>query len=107
MTIVVSARDDQVTARSKKHVEDKVLKLGKYFDGIQKGEAGLGRSGHDAKVELIISVGRGKRIVCSSEAKELYTALDLVLDKAEAQLTKHKERLKAHRTPRPLKAEED
>jgi len=106
MTIVVTGRDDQVTSRSKQHVEEKLQKLSKFFNGIQKVEAILGRSGQDAEVELVISVARVPPIVCRSHAKELYTALDLVLDKAETQLTKHKERLKAHRTQRPQEIDE-
>lgn len=96
-TIVVIGRDPQVTSRSRKHAEEKLSKLEKYFDSIGKIEAILGHSGDEAEVELVISVPRHKTIVCHSRAKAFHAAIDLVLDKAEAQLTKHKERLKGHR----------
>lgn len=96
-TIVVTSRDAQVTAKNREHAEDKISKLEKYFDGIGRIEAVLGHTGDVADVELVITVPRGKPIVCHSQAKELYAAIDLALDKAEAQLTKFKEKLKAHR----------
>ena len=105
-TIVVTGRDDQISSRSKQHTEEKLTKLEKYFDGIGKIEAVLGHSGADAEVELVISVGHGKTVVCRSQARELYTAVDMVLDKAETQLTRHKERLKSHRDQRLSKSQE-
>ncbi len=100
--IIVTGRDGQVTARNREHADDKIQKLERYFDGISKIEAILGHSGAQANVELVISVPRGKPIVCHSEAKDLYAAIDLVVDKAEIQLTKFKERLKDHKVPRDL-----
>jgi putative sigma-54 modulation protein len=97
-TIIVTGRDGHVTAKNREHAEDKITKLEKYFDGIGKIEAILGHSGDAAAVELVISVRKGNPIVCHSQAKDLYAAIDLVLDKAEAQLTKFKERRKAHKS---------
>jgi ribosome hibernation promoting factor len=96
-TIVVKGRDSQITSGNKQHAEEKIAKLEKYFDGIEKIEAILGHSGVVADVELVISVRRGNPIVCHSRDKDLYAAIDIALDKAEVQLTKHKERLKTHK----------
>jgi putative sigma-54 modulation protein len=95
--IIVTGRDSEVSSVNKAHAEDKIAKLERYFDGIQKIEAILGHSGDQADVELVISVRRAKPIVCHSHAKDLYAAIDMVLDKAEIQLTKLKERVKAHK----------
>jgi putative sigma-54 modulation protein len=96
-TIVVAGRDERVTSRNKIHAEEKIAKLERYFDGIEKIEAVIGHTGDDAVVELIISVRRAKPIICQSQSKDLYAAIDKVIDKAEAQLTKFKERRKAHK----------
>ncbi len=98
--IVVTGRDGQVTSRNREHAEDKITKLERYFDGINRIEAILSHSGDVAKAELVITVPRGRPIVCHSEAKDLYAAIDLVVDKAEIQLTKFKERLKDHKASR-------
>ena len=99
-SIVVTGRGERVTSRNKDHAEAKISKLERYFDGIVKIEAILGHAGDDASVELIISVRRAKPIVCHSRAKDLYAAIDMVIDKAESQLTKFKERRKAHKGER-------
>jgi len=96
-TIVVTGRDAQVTSRNKERAEEKIAKLEKYFNRIGKIEVLLGHSGDSAEVELVISIKRSNPIVCHSRAKDLYAAIDLVLDKAEAQLTKRKEKLKTHK----------
>ena len=98
--IIVTGRDGQVTSRNREHAEDKIKKLERYFDRINRIEAILSHSGDVAKAELVITVPRGQPIVCHSEAKELYAAIDLVVDKAEIQLTKFKERLKDHKALR-------
>jgi putative sigma-54 modulation protein len=95
--IIVTGRDAQVSSTNKSHAEEKIAKLDRYFNGVQKIEAVLGHSGDQADVELVISVRRAKPIICHSRAKDLYAAIDLVIDKAEAQLTKLKERVKAHK----------
>ena len=105
-TIVVTGKDAQIGSRSKQHAEEKLAKLERYYDGINRIEAILGHVGDEAEVELVIKIPRGKPIICRSRAKELYTAIDLVLDKAETQLTKHKERLKNHRATRPVASED-
>jgi putative sigma-54 modulation protein len=96
-TIIVTGRDAQVSSTNKLHAEEKITKLDRYFNGVQKIEAVLGRSGDQADVELVISVRRSKPIICHSRAKDLYAAIDMVIDKAEVQLTKLKERVKAHK----------
>lgn len=94
--IVVTGRDGQISAKNREHAEAKIERLERYFDGIEKIEAVLGHSGDEAAVEVIISVRKGRPIVCHSSAKDLYAAIDRVLDKAEGLLTKFKEKLKAH-----------
>ncbi len=100
-TIVVTGRDSEVTSRNKQHAEDKLAKLERYYNGITKIEAVLGHQADGAEAELVISVRRRKAIVCHGKAKELYAAIDVVLDKAEGQLTKFKERTQDQRTRTP------
>ena len=99
-TITVTGRDAQVSSRNKEHAEEKLSRLAKYFNGIGSIEAVLGHSGDEAEVEVVITIPRGSPIVCHSRARDLYAAIDLVLDKAEIQLTKHKERLKDRKSPK-------
>ncbi len=99
-TIVVTWRDSEVTSRNKQHAEEKLAKLERYYNGITKIEAVLGHVSDGAEAELVISVRKRRPIVCHSKAKELYAAIDIVLDKAEGQLTRFKERTRDQRTKR-------
>ena len=95
--IVVKGRGDKITARHKKHAEEKFRKLSRYFNGIVKMEAVLQNGSGEARAELLISVKGGKTLVSQTRSKELYAAIDLLLDKAEVQLTRYKEKLRTHK----------
>jgi putative sigma-54 modulation protein len=100
VSIIVTGRSEKGTSRDKTHAEEKIQKLEKYFNGITRIEIILqkNKATELAEVELVISIKRGSQIVCRSSDKDLYTAIDLVLDKAEIQLTRHKEKLRERRT---------
>lgn len=102
--IVVTGRDSNVTTRHKQHTEEKLAKLERYYNGVTKIEAILSHAAEGCEAELVISIRRGNPIICHSQAKELYAAVDACLDKAESQLTKHKERQKNHRGERAADA---
>lgn len=93
-TVVVTGRDDRVTSRHKAHTQEKIAKLERYFDGIVKIEAILDHVPEGGEAEIVISVSGGNHLVCHAKGKDLYAAVDLVLDKAEKRLTRHKEKLK-------------
>jgi len=90
-------KGSEVTSRNKRHAEEKLSKLTRYHGGITRIAAVLERSGEDAEIEVVVSLKRGNPVVCSSRAKDLYSAIDLVLDKAEGRLTRYKERHKDRR----------
>jgi putative sigma-54 modulation protein len=96
-SIVVTGRDDSVTTLHKQHAQAKIAKLERYFDGIVKIETILGHGRGEAEVEVVLSVRGGNPLVCHARAKDLYAAIDIVLDKAEAQLTRHKEKLQSRK----------
>jgi len=100
--IVVTARDPSITTGMKRHAREKVEKLGRYFDGTNHVEVVLDREGEQSQVELIIAVPRGGTIVCHSRDADLYAAIDTVLDKAEKQLTRFKEKIKDRRGSRRI-----
>ncbi len=98
--IVVIGKSERITSIDKTHAEEKIEKLEKYFNGITRIEIVLDKTAEMAEVELVISVKRGSQIVCRTADKDLYAAIDLVLDKAEIQLTRHKEKVRHRRVRR-------
>ncbi|MGE3165837.1 MAG: ribosome-associated translation inhibitor RaiA [Planctomycetota bacterium] len=103
MNTVVTARGFELSSVDREYVERKVEKLVRYFDGIQKLEVVLGPEGQRMRAEAILSIVRGETIVCHVDHDQLRAAVDLVVDKAENAVTRHKERLRGHRgsTPEP------
>src|SRR5262245_41955083 len=102
VNILVTGRGERFTSRDRKHAEEKIHKLEKYFNGMTRIEIILQKVAEMAEVELVISVKRGSQIVCHARDKDLYAAVDLVLDKAEIQLTRHKEKVRHRRTGREV-----
>ena len=96
-SISVTGKGSEVTSRNKRHAEEKLSKLTRYHGGITRIAAVLDQSTEGAEVELVVSLKRGNPVVCHTRSKDLYSAIDLVLDKAEGQLTRYKERHKDRR----------
>jgi putative sigma-54 modulation protein len=92
--VLVTFRHTEPTDALKKYVEEKVARIGKYFRrplhahvvlSIDSGER------HVAEVELN---AHGTIIQGKEETQDLYSAIDLVMDKVERQITKLKEKTK-------------
>ena len=96
MQITVTGRHPGITSHVREYAEKKASRLERFFDGTQAVEVIMGREGDQCSVELVISAS-GRKIVSESQEPDLYAAIDLVLDKAEKQLIRYKEKLKEHR----------
>lgn len=98
MKIEITGRHMQISEPVRSYANEKAGKLERYFDRIQRLQIILDSEAEDRhKVEMVISVGNGATLVSHSNDSSLFAAIDLVLDKAERQLTRHKEKLKDHR----------
>ena len=101
MDIKVVARHGELSQDLRSYAEDKMTKLERYFEGIHwvtvtlddqpEGEDKESGSGHGRRPRRDAG-GRGRGpTICTR-------AIDSVMDKAEHQLTKFKEKLKGHRS---------
>ena len=81
--IVVTARDSRITASQRRYLGDKLIGLGKYFDGINKVEAVLEQSATLVDLSLRISVPGGRLLVCSARGKKIYQVVNLACARAE------------------------
>ncbi len=97
MSTQITVRDDSISKSSKRYAEEKVDKLNKFFDGIQSIEVILDTEGPQHRAEIVIAIVKGERLVSSIVHDQMNAAIDLVLDKAERVLVKHKEKVKEHR----------
>ena len=109
MQIIIKGKQTEVQPRLREHIERKVQKLSRLVGSNARIEVTVSeektRSYHDRyTVQLAIS-NNSHPIHSEVSATNANMALDLVLDKATAQLGRHKDRqtsLRRHRTP-PVK----
>ncbi len=108
MQIIVTGRHLDMTDELKAHVSKKLERLSRFYDRVESIEAVLDREGEVPIVEALVSAERGIRFVARESNVDLYSALDMVVDKLSRQLTKHKERFRnrKHQSRRPDKSPE-
>ena len=85
----------EVTDAIREYIEEKIGKLDKYFENPEELTANvlIRTSGINQKVEVTIPIK--KAILRAEDAnKDLYAAIDLVLDKLERQIRKNKTRMR-------------
>ncbi|CAB5500562.1 Ribosome hibernation promoting factor Hpf [uncultured Gammaproteobacteria bacterium] len=96
MQLSISGHHLDVTEAIKQHAEEKLSKIKQHFDrlininmilevekGVQKAEATIHVSGAD--------------LFAKSESDDMYVSIDQLVNKLDAQVRKHKEKLNNHR----------
>ncbi|WP_100550441.1 ribosome hibernation-promoting factor, HPF/YfiA family [Caedibacter taeniospiralis] len=100
MQIQITGRHLDVTQALKQHVEDKLSKLRNHFDQIISTRVILSVEKGKQVAEAVINVP-GSEFVAKSDSQDMYAAIDMLQDKLDAQVRKHKQKLKEHREERP------
>jgi putative sigma-54 modulation protein len=102
LEITISGRHVEVTPTLKDYAQEQAEKLLRYFDGITRISVTLSLEAGRMSAEMVISVRKGLTIIGEVEDRDFVTALDILADKMERQLTRHKEKIKNHRGRKPL-----
>lgn len=102
LNIELTGRHLEITPNVRNYANEKAGRLERFFDRIHRIQIILESEGEDRhKAEMVISVSKGSTLVSQAADSNLFAAIDLVLDKAERQLRKHKEKLRNHRGRKP------
>jgi putative sigma-54 modulation protein len=104
MEIQLTAKQLKVTPAIRDYVQEKMEKAQKYFDHIVWGQCILFIEKRAHNAEMVIHAP-GQTFRALATAADLYSAVDLASDKIDAQLKKHKERLKSRHKGRPSSGE--
>ncbi|MBK2125168.1 ribosome hibernation-promoting factor, HPF/YfiA family [Fangia hongkongensis] len=104
MPIQITGRHLEVTPALKEYVAEKMNKLNNHFDHIIATRVILSVEKDNQCAEAVVNVP-GTEFVAKAENFDMYCAIDMLEDKLDAQVRKHKQKLKDHRAER-LKAEE-
>lgn len=94
--ITIVARHLHITEAIKNYALQKAEKIKKFFEWILQIQITLDIGGDNSHiVEMIVSVSRGPTMVAEASNPDMYRAIDLVVDKIEAQLKKHKGKIQS------------
>ncbi len=88
-----SGRHVEVSPDVKAYAKKKLLKMPRYYDRIQAIEVVLDHESDNFSVEVIVSAD-GNPIVARDVGPDTFALIDIVADKVERQLVKHKERFR-------------
>jgi putative sigma-54 modulation protein len=79
----------------KEYGREKLARLEKYLDSVLDAEAIFSVEKFRHKAEVVL-ISDGLKITAEEETEDMYSALDLVIDKLEKQIKRHREKLKGH-----------
>lgn len=91
MQINVSGHHVEVTDALRDHVNTRLSKLQRHYDHITKADVTLTVEKLIQKAEASIHVA-GADLFSACESDDMYTAIDMMSDKLDRQLIKHKEK---------------
>lgn len=99
MQVTVSGRHMGVSDDVRQHCVAKAERLHRFYDRIQSIEMIL--DGHDGEhsAEVIVHLDGSPPFVASQDHEDLYASVDLLMDKIERQIRRHKERIRNRKHP--------
>jgi len=99
MQVTVSGRHMAVSDGLKQYCETKAEKLVRFYDRIQLIEVVLDGHNGQHSAEMIVHTEGTQPFVASEEQADAFAAIDLLMDKIERQIRRHKERLRNRKHP--------
>jgi len=95
MNLNISGRHLEVTPAIAAYVKSKMARIARHFDHVMDTQVMLSveRLKHTAEVTMRLP---GKDIHCAADDDDLYAAIDLLADKADRQVIKHKSKIQDH-----------
>ena len=101
MQIRFSSKHVQVTDAIEAYASKKIEKFPRYFNRIQQVEVVIDKAKTGYTVEIITDVEHHNPFVATSAHEDLYTCIDIGIERSLRQLKDHKSRLRdnKHHTP--------
>ncbi len=99
MRVTVSGRHMGVSDALKQYCQEKAERLVRFYDRIQSVEVILDGQAGRHTAEMIVHSDGADPFVASEAQDDAFAAVDLLLDKIESQLRRHKEKLRNRKHP--------
>ena len=100
MNIKILGHHVEITPAMRSHLEDKLKKISGHFDQVQNMTVTLSINNEKEKdlrnhAEITLHL-KGKDLFAEAHNADMYHAMDLVVDKLDRQVIKHKEKVQDH-----------
>jgi putative sigma-54 modulation protein len=96
MNLQLTGHHVDITPALRAYVESKLERLTRHFDHVIDASVVLTVEGLQQIVECTVHV-RGKDLFAEAREPDMYAAIDLLSDKLDRQVLKHKEKITSHR----------
>ncbi len=95
MKMTITGKNVEITAAIRQYTEEKLVRMNKYLEGLSDVHVmlSLQRYFHIAEITLRVN---GITIRAEESSGDMYSSLDLVIDKIERQVRKYKEKIVTH-----------
>jgi len=97
MQISVSGRRLHLSQDLKDYARSKAAKLTQFFDKLQKIDVIVSKESPGYRVEVIVKPDGRESLVGHDSGPEVKACIDVILDKLERQVTRHKEKIRNHK----------
>jgi len=95
--ILLTGRHVELNDEIRNYVEEKANKLPRFYDRIHEIEFVLGHESEQFTAEMIVRADRKHTFVASESGPDTMAVVDLIVDKMERQLRRHKEKNRNHK----------
>ncbi len=100
MNLKLSGHHLELTPALREYVQNKLERIKRHFDNVIDVTVILAVDGNTEKdkrqrAEINVHM-RGKDVHVESEAQDMYAAIDLLMDKLDRQVLKHKDKIQDH-----------
>ncbi|MBS7456741.1 ribosome hibernation-promoting factor, HPF/YfiA family [Coralloluteibacterium stylophorae] len=95
MRIDLTGHQIELSAPLRDYVEKKIDRLARHYDQHLEARVVLGLEGVDQKAEATLMVA-GRQLHAEAAGQDMYAAIDVLIDKLDRVLMKHKEKITDH-----------
>ena len=96
MNLTVTGHHVEVTNSMRNYVTDKLRRIQRHSESLFNFHVILSVEKSRQKAEATIHVA-GQKLYADTTQPDMYASIDLLIDKLDRQLIRHKEKLKSHR----------
>ena len=107
MQISVSGRHLHLSQDVQDYARTKVTKLSQFYNKIQTVDDVVDKQGSGFAVEIIVKPDRHESFVGRDSGPDIQACVDVILDKLERQITRHKEKVRNHKHQPPQTSPEE